>query len=35
MVSNGIVCINDNECIDDYMKYGRAVRDALENKLKS
>ena len=35
MVSNGIVCINDNECIDDYMKYGRAVKTALEEKLKS
>ena len=30
----GIVCINDNECVADYMKYGRAVIEALENKLK-
>jgi hypothetical protein len=30
----GIVCINDNECVADYMEYGRAVKEALENKLK-
>lgn len=30
----GIVCINDNECEHDYMKYGRAVKEALGEKLK-
>ena len=30
----GIVCINDNECVADYMEYGLAVKEALENKLK-
>lgn len=29
-----IVCINDNECERDYMKYGRAVKEAINNKLK-
>ena len=29
-----IVCVNDNECESDYMKYGRAVASALEEKLK-
>ena len=29
----GIVCINDNECEHDYMKYGRAVINAIEKKL--
>ena len=32
--SKGIVCINDNECEKDFMKYGRAVRIAIEDKLK-
>ena len=31
--SRGIVCINDNECEKDYMKYGRAVKAEIENKL--
>lgn len=31
----GIVCINDNECEEDYMKYGRAVTMAIEEKLNS
>lgn len=30
----GIVCINDNECVEDYMEYGNAVKKAIENKLK-
>ena len=29
----GIVCINDNECVDDYMVYGNAVAEAIERKL--
>lgn len=29
----GIICINDNECEDDYMKYGNAVINAITNKL--
>jgi len=33
--SNGVVCVNDNECENDYMKYGRAVIETLEQKLKS
>lgn len=33
--ARGIVCINDNECEKDYMKYGRAVKKAIENKLNS
>lgn len=32
--SKGIVCINDNECEMDWMKYGRAVKKAIEDKLK-
>lgn len=32
--SKGIVCINDNECERDYMKYGRAVKEAITEKLK-
>lgn len=31
----GLLCINDNECENDYMKYGRAVIEAIENKLNS
>jgi len=34
MESKGIVCINDNECEKDFMKYGKAVRNAIEDKLK-
>lgn len=30
---SGVVCINDNECEQDYMKYGRAVIHAIEQKL--
>lgn len=30
----GIVCINDNECVEDYMEYGNAVKNAIENKIK-
>ena len=30
----GIVCVNDNECEKDYMRYGRAVVEALEARLK-
>lgn len=30
---NGIVCVNDNECVYDYMAYGKAVIKAIENKL--
>lgn len=30
-----VVCVNDNECEKDYMKYGRAVRRALEEKLET
>lgn len=26
----GIVCVNDNECLCEYMEYGRAVASALE-----
>lgn len=33
--SRGIVCINDNECEKDYMKYGNAVIAEIENKLNS
>ena len=29
----GIVCINDNECEEDYMKYGNAVIQAIKKKL--
>ena len=32
--ARGVVCVNDNECEDDYKKYGRAVISELENKLK-
>lgn len=32
--SRGIVCINDNECVADYMEYGNAVIKAIEDKLK-
>lgn len=32
--SKGIVCVNDNECVKDYMRYGRAVAEAIEEKLK-
>lgn len=34
-VSNGkgVVCVNDNECERDYMKYGMAVKKAIEEKL--
>lgn len=28
-----IVCVNDNECVSDYMVYGDAVRKSLEQKL--
>lgn len=31
---NGIVCVNDNECEKDYMKYGRTVAEAIQRKLK-
>lgn len=31
--SEGIVCVNDNECVQDYMKYGMYVRKAIEEKL--
>lgn len=31
----GVVCINDNECVTDYMEYGNAVIKAIEDKLKS
>lgn len=31
--SKGIVCINDNECVEDYMEYGRAVIKAIDYKL--
>lgn len=30
----GIVCINDNECVSNYMDYGNAVIRAIEEKLK-
>ena len=33
--SNGIVCINDHEDGGDYMRYARAVKEAIENKLKN
>lgn len=29
-----VVCVNDNECVSDYMAYGRAVIECLEEKLK-
>ena len=32
--SKGIVCVNDNECVKDYMRYGRAVVEAIEERLK-
>lgn len=35
MESKGIVCINDNECEKDFMKYGKAVKEAIQDKLKT
>ena len=31
--SVGVLCINDNECVTDYMAYGRAVKEAITKKL--
>ena len=31
--SEGIVCVNDNECVTDYKAYGKAVIKAIEKKL--
>lgn len=30
----GVVCINDHECVADYQRYGKAVRAAIERKLR-
>lgn len=30
---HGIVCVNDNECVKDYMRYGEAVKAALIERL--
>ena len=29
----GIVCVNDNECVHDYMQYGSVVRQCIEKRL--
>ena len=35
MRCDGVVCVNDNECEKDYMRYGSAVSSALLSRLKS